>query len=150
MTVPKKGMAQIIDGYYELALVSKDKGYFDEAKKWIERGLKVIGNIVGQKKPNPWGLYDMRGNYNKFNTYAVLINLFFIFYLTSHALAGAIQASTTTLLRGSYITEASPSSYFITIKNFNDCFLINTKAQQLSASSPSAKTSISSAVVAGR
>ncbi|TGO02608.1 hypothetical protein PN36_22185 [Candidatus Thiomargarita nelsonii] len=30
---------KIIEGYYLLALKSQDKGDFDEAKKWIERGL---------------------------------------------------------------------------------------------------------------
>jgi len=35
---------KIIDGYYDLALTSKDKGDFDEAKKWIEKGLGLDAN----------------------------------------------------------------------------------------------------------
>jgi formylglycine-generating enzyme required for sulfatase activity len=37
----KKGIAQIIESYYELAFTSQEKGDFDEAKKWIERGLSL-------------------------------------------------------------------------------------------------------------
>jgi len=35
---------KIIEGYYELALNRSDKGDFDEAKKWIERGLGLDAN----------------------------------------------------------------------------------------------------------
>ncbi|TGO02897.1 hypothetical protein PN36_16930 [Candidatus Thiomargarita nelsonii] len=35
---------KIIEGYYALALNRSDKGDFDEAKKWIERGLGLDAN----------------------------------------------------------------------------------------------------------
>ncbi|MEN8216068.1 MAG: SUMF1/EgtB/PvdO family nonheme iron enzyme [Pseudomonadota bacterium] len=35
---------KIIEGYYELALNRSDRGHFDEAKKWIERGLGLDAN----------------------------------------------------------------------------------------------------------